>query len=222
MNKRLSKELMSMYERLFARFGPQHWWPGRTKTEIAIGAILTQNTNWENVKKAIANLRRERLLDFNALDRMSAEQIAPLIRSSGYYNIKAKRLKNFIDFFQREYKGSWAKAKRESLPVLREKMLAVNGVGPETVDSILLYAMDLPIFVVDAYTKRLLAQHRLMTPDADYHAVQRLFMDNIPSDVQLYNEFHGLIVRAAKEHCHPKPSCQGCPLKTPKFKPKSS
>lgn len=198
---------------MFDRFGPQHWWPGQTKTEIIVGAILTQNTNWENVKKAIANLRRARMLTFKALRDADEQALAELIRPSGYFNMKAKRLKNFVDFFYREYGGSWKKFQSEPLDVLREKVLSVNGVGPETADSILLYALDKPVFVIDAYTKRALSRHGMISLDDDYHAVQALFMDHIAPDVPFFNEYHALFVRLAKEHCRTKPQCDGCPLK---------
>lgn len=203
---------MTIYQQMFDRFGPQHWWPGRTKTEIIIGAILTQNTNWENVKKAIVNLRRAKMLTFSALRDADEKTIAELIRPSGYFNVKAKRLKNFVRFFYQEYNGSWKKFQSDPFPVLREKVLSVNGVGPETADSILLYALDKPIFVIDAYTKRALSRHRMIKEGDDYHAVQKLFMDNLSPDVAFFNEYHALFVRLAKEHCRTKPQCEGCPL----------
>ncbi|MEW5894261.1 MAG: endonuclease III domain-containing protein [Candidatus Omnitrophota bacterium] len=211
-NKHTSKRLMDIYNRLFERFGPQHWWPGETKTEIIIGAILTQNTNWENVKKAILNLKKARMLNFPALKDINVNALAELIRPSGYYNIKAKRLKNFVDFFFREYGGSWKKFQAQPLPLLREHILSVNGVGPETGDSILLYALGKPVFVIDAFTKRALIEHKLIKADADYHSVQKLFMDNLEPDVLFFNEYHALFVRLAKEHCRTKPLCEKCPL----------
>ena len=204
---------MTIYQQMFDRFGPQHWWPGRTKTEIIIGAILTQNTNWENVKKAIVNLRRAKMLTFSALRDADEKTIAELIRPSGYFNVKAKRLKNFVNFFYSEYGGSWKKFQSTPLDTLREKVLSVNGVGPETADSILLYALDKPIFVIDVYTKRALSRHRMISEDDDYHAIQKLFMDNLTLDVAFFNEYHALFVRLAKEHCRTKPQCEGCPLK---------
>jgi len=213
MSQRLTKILMELYQQMFNRFGPQHWWPGQTKTEIIFGAILTQNTNWGNVEKALANLRREGLLNFARLRETPDSEVAAMIRPSGYFNMKTRRLKNFIEFFYQEYGGSWRRMNAQPLKILRERILSVNGIGPETADSILLYAMDRPIFVVDAYTKRILSRKGLVAPDADYNTVQRLFMENLPADAVLFNEYHALIVRAAKEHCRTRPVCDGCPVK---------
>lgn len=213
MSQRLTKILMELYQQMFNRFGPQHWWPGQTKTEIIFGAILTQNTNWGNVEKALANLRREGLLNFARLRETPDSEVAAMIRPSGYFNMKTRRLKNFIEFFYQEYGGSWRRINAQPLKTLRERILSVNGIGPETADSILLYAMDRPIFVVDAYTKRILSRKGLIAPDADYDTVQRLFMENLPADAVLFNEYHALIVRAAKEHCRTRPACDGCPVK---------
>ncbi len=209
--------LMKIYRQMFDRFGPQHWWPGQTKTEIIVGAILTQNTNWDNVKKAIVNLRQEKMLTFPALRDVDVDVLAQLIRPSGYFNIKARRLKNFVDFFYREYNGSWKKFSLQPLDRLREKILSVNGVGPETADSILLYALEQPIFVIDAYTKRALSRHHIIAAEEDYHTVQNLFMGHLPPDAILFNEYHALFVRLAKEYCRTKPQCDGCPLKSVPF-----
>ena len=214
MKKYLSKKLLRIYQQMFAHFGPQHWWPGRTKTEIIIGAILTQNTNWTNVEKALFNLRAAGLLNFSKLRQVSEYEIARLIRPSGYFNMKARRIKNFIGFFYETYGGSWKRIHTEPLDVLRAKILSVNGIGPETADSILLYALDRPVFVVDAYTKRILSRRGMIEDSADYDTVQRLFMENLEHDTALFNEYHALIVRCAKEYCRTKPVCAGCPLKT--------
>ncbi len=203
---------MRIYDRLFERFGPQYWWPGQTKTEIIIGAILTQNTNWENVKKAIKNLKKARMLNFSKIKDADLATLAELIRPSGYYNMKAVRLKNFVNFFFDEYQGSWKKFQNEPLEKLRDKVLSVNGVGPETADSILLYALDKPVFVIDAYTRRALLEHGLIKPEDDYHTVQKLFMENLEHKVPFFNEYHALFVRLAKEHCRTKPLCEQCPL----------
>lgn len=204
--------LLKIYDRLYKHFGPQYWWPGDTKTEIIIGAILTQNTNWGNVEKALRNLRKQKLLNFAPLRDASEKDIAQMIRPSGYFNMKARRLKNFVDFFYQEFGGSWRRIHAEPLPVLREKILSVNGIGPETADSVLLYAMDRPVFVVDTYTKRVLSRHGLIDAQASYDEVQRLFMEHVPCDVQRFNEYHALIVRLAKEYCKTKACCEGCPL----------
>jgi len=206
-------ELESVYRRLFKKFGPQHWWPGETTLEIMVGAVLTQNTNWGNVEKAIQNLKRARVLTLKALAKISQEKLGQLIRPSGYFNVKAKRLKHLIDFVMQEYHGDLKKMKRESLAVLRQKLLEVKGIGPETADSILLYAFDKPIFVVDAYTKRFLSRHNFVTPVAQYHDVQKAFMDGLPHDVPKFNEYHALMVRLGKELCRPTPLCAVCPLK---------
>ncbi len=205
-------QLKSIYKLLLSRFGPQGWWPGRTRTEIIIGAILTQNTNWQNVEKAILNLKKARLLNFSALDQGSERAVAGLIRPAGYFNVKARRLKNFVKFFIEDMNSSWKALRVMPFDELRQKLLAVNGVGPETADSILLYALDRPTFVVDAYTKRIFSRYGLIDGSADYGQIQRLFMDHLPADVKLFNEYHALIVRLAKEHCRSRPICAGCPL----------
>lgn len=205
--------LDDVYQKLSASFGPQHWWPGETPFEIIVGAILTQNTNWTNVEKAIANLKAAGCLTPQALRWISPARLARLIRPSGYFNIKARRLKNFIVFLFAEYGGSIERMAKEELSVLRPKILSVNGIGPETADSILLYALNKPIFVVDAYTRRLLTRHRLVEGDADYHSMQMLFMEALRQDVQLYNEYHALIVSLGKHFCRPNPRCESCPLK---------
>jgi endonuclease-3 related protein len=208
------KELMAMYRSLFKAYGPQHWWPGDSSFEVMVGAVLTQNTSWTNVERAIAVLRRERLLTPARLDSIPTVRLAALIRPSGYYNIKAKRLKHLLRFIRDRYSGSLRKMFSDDPAGLRKNLLAVNGIGPETADSILLYAAALPFFVVDTYTKRILSRHGLISPAADYHRVQGLFMDNLPRDTRLYNEYHALIVRAGKEYCKKgAPLCEECPLK---------
>lgn len=204
--------LETMYQRLFASFGPQHWWPGDSAFEVAVGAILTQNTNWSNVEKAIANLKKEKALSAKMLHRISASDLAELIRPAGYFNIKAKRLKNFIHFLHAEYQGSMARMAKETLPAVRNKLLPVNGIGPETADSIILYALEKPVFVIDAYTKRILSRHTILRHDESYEAYQQLFHTKLSNDVLLFNEYHALIVRLAKDFCRTKPICRGCPL----------
>lgn len=206
------RDLDELYFRLFRRFGPQHWWPGRTKFEVMVGAILTQNTNWTNVEKAIANLRRAGVLNVQAIHQIPGKKLARLIKPSGYFNVKARRLKNLVGFIVRMYQGNLARMQKGSLPKLREELLSVNGIGPETADSILLYALDKPSFVVDAYTKRFLRRHHLIAEDADYHDVQKLFMQHLPHDRKHFNEYHALIVRLAKDFCKAKASCEACPL----------
>jgi endonuclease-3 related protein len=208
------KILGNIYEILFKSFGPQHWWPGDTPFEIAVGAILTQNTNWGNVEKAITNLKREQCLDAKRLYDMPHKKLASLIRPAGYFNIKAKRLKNFLAFLANHYKGSMKRMEHEDTSVLRERLLSINGIGPETADSILLYALEKPVFVIDAYTKRVLQRHGIVSDDVTYHEMQELFHKMFPKDVQLYNEFHALLVMVGKDYCKPKPRCGGCPLQS--------
>lgn len=208
----MRQKLRKIYDRLYSRFGPQQWWPGDTAFEIAVGAILTQNTNWGNVEKAIRNVKAAGKLSARALHALPASELALLIKPAGYFNIKAKRLKNFIALLVEEYRGSMKQMKGEPLPVMRDRLLAVNGIGPETADSILLYALEKQIFVIDAYTKRVLSRHNIIHHEAPYDALQRLFHENIEGDVRLYNEYHALIVRLAKEHCRTRPLCAGCPL----------
>ena len=204
--------LMTIYRRLFERFGPQGWWPGESPFEVAVGAILTQNTNWANVEKAISNLKSARVLSPRRLFLMPERELAALIRPSGYYNVKARRLKALIAFIHGEYGGDLQRMFKEPLVPLRERILMVKGVGPETCDSILLYAAGKPIFVIDAYTKRVLSRHGMISDGTSYSAVQELFMRGLPTDVALYKEYHALFVRLAKSFCKTKPQCAGCPL----------
>jgi endonuclease III related protein len=208
--------LRSYYRRLRAHFGHQHWWPGDTPFEVCVGAILTQNTAWSNVEKAIANLKRARALSPRALHTMSEREIAALIRPSGYFNIKARRLKTFIEFLFAEYGGSVARMRREDLATLRPKLLSVKGIGPETADSILLYALGKPIFVVDAYTRRVLIRHRLVKPSATYDEIQALFHSSFRLHLSsLFNDFHAQFVAVGKTYCKSRVAlCDQCPLKS--------
>ena len=204
--------LNAIYSKLYKAFGPQHWWPGETPFEVSVGAILTQNTNWGNVEKAIDNLKREGKLNASAIRKITPERLAALIKPAGYFNVKAKRLKHFVEFLWEEYGGRMAKMKEEGMDVMREKLLDVNGIGPETADSILLYALERPVFVIDAYTKRVLSRHNIMDHDAIYDSFQELFHSNLKRDFRLFNEYHALLVRLAKEYCRTKPRCGECPL----------
>ncbi|MFH1397652.1 MAG: endonuclease III domain-containing protein [Candidatus Omnitrophota bacterium] len=180
-----------------------------------VGAILTQNTNWANVEKAINNLKKHEALSARKLYKLPRAKVAALIRPAGYYNIKAGRLKNFLDFLNGNYGGNIRQMSREKLDKLRLGLLSVNGIGPETADSILLYALDKPIFVIDAYTKRIFSRHRFFSEDCDYHAAQNLFSKNLKNDVKLFNEYHALIVKLGKDFClKNKPRCSICPLKS--------
>jgi endonuclease-3 related protein len=209
----LRTSLRRYYDSLFAAYGPQHWWPGRTDFEIIVGAILTQNTSWSNVEIAMRNLRREKLLTPRAIERVSLPRLAQLVRSSGYFRQKAKKLKCFVRFLRSEYGGSLSRMFRAPTAVLREKLLGVHGVGPETADAILLYAGQHPVFVVDAYTRRMLERHGLAEPTHSYEEIRQVFERSLPSDAPLYNEFHALIVRNGKEYCRTSnPRCSECPL----------
>jgi endonuclease III related protein len=205
--------LFKIYQSLYKALGPQHWWPGDTPFEIAVGAILTQNTNWGNVEKAIQNLKKQKALSAKVLHEMPAKELAALIRPAGYFNIKARRLKSFIHFLVKEYHGSMKKMKNRETHMLREKLLAVNGIGPETADSILLYALEKPVFVIDAYTKRVLSRHRILDEGKSYDEFQSLFHNSLEKNVQLFNEFHALFVQVGKTFCkRAKPLCDSCPL----------
>ena len=207
------QKLSFIYKRLYAYFGPQHWWPGDSAFEVMVGAILTQNTNWQNVEKAINNLKKHRLLELSKLHRLPEKKLASLIRPAGYYNIKAKRLKSFLRFLSENYRGSLRKMSSLDKQELRAKLLTVHGVGPETADSILLYAIKKPVFVVDAYTRRIFSRHGLVSDKADYHQIQKLFMQNLRNSVKLFNEYHALLVKLGKDFClKNKPKCDICPL----------
>jgi len=208
------KNLLKIYQKLYEAFGPQHWWPGKTPLEIAIGAILTQNTNWGNVEKAIDNLKKQNALSARVIHKMPVRLLSELIRPSGYFNIKAKRLKSFIDFLMNDYHGSMKKMKNEYLYLLREKLLSINGIGPETADSIILYALEKPVFVIDTYTKRVLSRHEIMNHEKSYDEFQELFYSALEKDVKLFNEYHALFVNLGKTFCKKKkPLCELCPLK---------
>src|SRR5512147_2396983 len=212
-NRRIRQKLMAVYRTLYEAYGPQHWWPAETPFEVMVGAVLTQNTAWSNVEKAIASLKRERLMTPAGLNRTPGRRLAALIRPSGYYNIKARRLKNLAGFIRDRYSGSLRRMLSSDPEELRNGLLQVNGIGPETADSILLYAANVPSFVVDAYTKRVFSRHGLIPPEADYYAVQKTFKDSLPADASLYNEFHALIVAVSKQYCRKKtPLCTSCPL----------
>lgn len=206
-------QLIRVYAALRKANGHQKWWPGDTPFEIMIGAILTQNTAWTNVEKAILNLKKAGKLSFRALRRISVKELAQLIRPAGYFNIKADRLKCFSDFLDRECRGDLSKLKRRAMPELREKFLAVKGIGPETADSILLYALDKTSFVIDAYTKRIFSRHGLSKDDETYEKWQAIFTQALPGNRGLFNDFHAQIVRTGKDYCRKVPRCDGCPLK---------
>ncbi|MBA7532618.1 Adenine DNA glycosylase [subsurface metagenome] len=205
--------LLKIHNSLYNFFGPLNWWPGDTPFEIMVGAILTQNTSWSNVEKAINNLKKENLLEPWKLYLINQEKLAQLIKPSGYYNIKTRRLKNFVNIFVNDFEGSAEKMFSGDSGELRKKLLKVNGIGPETADSILLYAGKKPFFVVDAYTKRVFSRHKLISKDSTYYQIQEFFSQNLDRNVELFNEFHAQIVMLGKTICTSKnPDCSKCPI----------
>lgn len=210
---RRGRLLDELYQRLWEVWGPQGWWPGETPFEVAVGAILTQNTNWKNVALAIAKLKEQEVLDPQSLYNLPEAELARLIRPAGYYNIKARRLKNFLHFLANHYRHSMEEMAADSLESLRPALLAVKGIGPETADSILLYALSKPTFVVDAYTFRILSRHDLIGETYTYEELRQLFMEHLPSQVPLFQEYHALLVRLGKMWCRPRPQCDSCPVR---------
>ncbi|MBI5183104.1 MAG: endonuclease III domain-containing protein [Nitrospinae bacterium] len=207
------ERLLNIYSDLLGHFGQQKWWPAETRFEVCVGAILTQNTAWQNVEKAIANLKKEGVLNPQRLREVSIDKLAQLIIPSGYYNIKAKRLKEFVGFLCDRYNGDLDMMFSDGVDNLRDSLLQVKGIGPETADSILLYAGYIPIFVVDAYTKRIFSRLNLVVDDdISYDELQSFFMRNLTQNVPLFNEYHALIVMLGKNYCRRKPKCDGCPI----------
>ena len=205
--------VFEIYKRLFYAYGPQHWWPGETRLEVIVGAVLTQNTSWQNVEKAIYNMKKAGLLELKALADVRIERLAELIKPSGYYNIKADRLKEVILFFSNN--GGIESFLSRDADELRESLLGIKGVGEETADSIILYAFEKPVFVVDAYTKRVFSRLGLIPEGAAYPEVKSFFEEVLPRDASLFNEYHALIVRLGKELCRKKdPLCHGCSIKS--------
>lgn len=206
-------EITELYDLLYDHFGTQDWWPAESAFEVMVGAILTQNTNWGNVEKAITNLRHAGVLDYRSLANMSSAEIAELIRPSGYYNLKAQRLSNLLGMVSEKYGGDLKHFLQDDMVVARENLLCVKGIGLETADSILLYACRKPVFVVDAYTHRVLSRHNLIEEEIDYTDIQTYLTDRLPEEVELFNEFHALFVRTAVKYCKKtKPLCEDCPL----------
>ncbi len=210
--KIIANYLSKIYNRLYAYFGPQYWWPAESAFEVIIGAILTQNTAWPNVEKAISRLKEKKLISPQKLYNSKVENIAEAIRPAGYYNIKAERIKSFLQVLFGEFQGNLCKMLSLRTRPLRERLLRIKGIGPETADSILLYAAKRPVFVVDAYTQRFLLRHRVVSKEADYQQIQSLFEKNLPRNPALFNEYHALIVRLGKEFCRLQPRCGSCPL----------
>lgn len=208
------KRLMEIYGLLFATYGKQGWWPADGRFEMITGAILVQNTNWGNTELAIDNLKEAGCLEARKIFEMEQGEIAELIRPAGYYNLKAGRLKNFVNWFFANYDGELSRLERLDTYTLRVELLGVKGIGRETADSILLYAFERPVFVVDSYTCRVLVRHRLIDAEADYEQVREFFEGNLAADVALFNEFHALFVRVGKEHCGVRARCEGCSLES--------
>jgi endonuclease III related protein len=235
-------EILDYYRSLLARYGPQNWWPAQSRFEMIVGAYLTQNTNWTNVEKAMANLRRARALRLNAMRDLPLTKLETLIRPSGYFRQKAKKLKTFIGFLDKHYSGSLTRMFAQPTGKLRAELLELHGVGPETADSILLYAGNHPVFVVDAYTRRIFERHGLIAAKTGYEEIRllvegaltgaeagSLLVDQAGADprhpvsrmsraartelAQHYNELHALIVRIGNQFCRATPNCEGCPLK---------
>jgi endonuclease-3 related protein len=203
-----------MYEALLAHFGPRHWWPAETPFEVIIGAILTQNTAWSNVEKAIDRLKKAQALTPDGLRRLPSAEFLEAIRPSGYYNIKAARVKAFLDMLSTRYGNDLERFLSLPTDTLRKELLAVPGIGPETADSILLYAAGRPVFVIDAYTVRIMARHGYLAEGTTYGEAQDFFMRHLPRDVPLFNEYHALLVAVGKQYCRPAPRCRGCPLES--------
>ena len=208
-----NEKIREFYSALASAYGPQRWWPAPTPFEVCIGAILTQNTSWGNVERALANLKQAGVLSPEALWALPAEELAELIRPAGYYRLKAGRLRNFLDLVVNGYGGSLERLFELPTDQLREEVLGVNGIGPETADSIVLYAAGRPTFVVDAYTLRVAFRHGVVDQDCDYGLLQETFAAAFEPDVALFNEYHGLLVQVGKSHCRKRePLCRGCPL----------
>jgi endonuclease-3 related protein len=208
-----AKTILKIYQRMFDALGPQQWWPGETPFEVVIGAILTQNTNWSNVEKAIKNLKTAGMLSPGGIQELSLPELAQLIRPSGFFNVKARRVKTFINWLFSRYEGNLSSMFAQDLQTLRDELLSVKGIGPETADSILLYAGNLPTFVVDAYTHRIFSRHGFISEESTYDEMKTFFEENLPKDVKLYNEYHALLVNIGKMFCKPKKACEQCPLR---------
>jgi len=204
-------DLLNIYRTLFNHYGPRNWWPAESPFEVVIGAILTQNTNWKNVEKAIANLRQADALRIDAILNLELQALEQLIRPSGFFRQKAERLQLFCRYLEEHHQRSLDHLFAQELHLARQELLSLKGIGPETADSILLYAGQQPSFVVDAYTQRLFGRLGLLAGGEKYAFVRNFFMSNLPEDTQLYNEYHALIVIHCKDFCRKKPLCQNCP-----------
>ncbi len=212
-NQPVKQQLQDIYHRLFRTYGPQHWWPAEEPFEVMVGAILTQSAAWVNVEKAIANLKAAGALSPQALRRLSLSEVAALIRPSGYYNVKARKLKSLAHWLGESYQDSLDKLFNNSTGQLRQQLLSVYGIGEETADSIILYAANQPVFVIDAYTRRIISRIGLSPGGQSYADYQALFMENLPLDVGLFNEYHALLVCLGKRDCRKRPLCPQCCLR---------
>lgn len=208
----MTAPVQDAFDRLLQRYGPQHWWPGEGPFEILVGTVLVQNTNWRNVEKAIDNLREAGVMTPEKLFALDPEELSELIRPAGYYQVKTKRLRNLLRLVVDRYDGSLEEMFAGNMHALREELLGVNGVGPETADCILLYVGNFPKFIADGYAMRVAARHGWIEFEADYHGLQDFFESRLPAEAPLYNEYHALLVKVGKEHCKTKPICSGCPL----------
>jgi endonuclease-3 related protein len=205
--------LLRFHATLLESFGPQGWWPARTRWEVIWGTILTQNTNWRNAALALKNLRKAGLLAWRRMRQVAVEELEPLVRPAGFYRQKAKALHNFANWIERAHRGSLESLFAQDTVQARAQLLALKGIGPETADAILLYSGRKPVFVADAYTRRVLSRHGLLSPIADYSSAQQFLHQHLPPDEGLFNEFHALLVEAAKRFCHRNVAhCEECPL----------
>lgn len=202
-----------VYQTLLGALGPQHWWPGESPWEVMIGAVLVQNTAWKNVERAIANLREADLVDPRRLLVLPAEELAELVRPAGYFRLKTKRLRSLMEFVVQRYDGSLEALRNADWRQLRAELLGVHGIGPETADSILLYALEHPVLVVDTYTHRVFARHGWIGYEADYHQLQEYLTSELPVDAAIYNELHALLVNVGHHYCRRQPECDNCPLR---------
>jgi endonuclease-3 related protein len=199
--------LKRIYRQLFKHYGPQHWWPAESPFEVMVGAVLTQNTAWINVERAIANLRQADLLDPVSLSALDQTELADYLRPAGYFNIKAKRLQALTRFLLHHQQLDHLDTEE-----LRQMLLGVHGIGPETADDILLYAFQRPVFVIDAYTRRMFSRLGLVDEGSSYETLREHFESSLELDVEMFNEYHALIVQHAKHVCRTKPKCQTCLL----------
>jgi endonuclease-3 related protein len=211
-DKKIEKTLKSVYERLLGRYGPQHWWPAQEPFEVIIGAILTQSTAWTNVEKALTNLKAAGKLAPEELRKLNEAELAGLIRPCGYYNVKARRLKAFVNWLGENFNDNLDRLFKSDADALRGQLLGIYGIGEETADAIMLYAGGKTVFVIDAYTRRITDRLGLTHSNHSYGGYQKLFMENLPADTGLFNEYHALLVRHAKETCRKSPLCQNCCL----------